>query len=162
MASFTINGVEYQSKLFDGQKQIHVMKRLLPAFSALAGVATSLKDLALTADEQEPDAQGAEAGPKLSMERLSIFLAPVTRELALLSDADVDFILHACLDVTERRNAIGVGWSKVRQNGVLLDQDDGKFATRLAIAWNVISDNFQDMFASFGIDLQGLMRQAGA
>lgn len=150
MADFTINGVAYQSKMIDGQKQIHVMKRLLPAFTALAGVATGLV---------RPELVGGEE-PAPDTERLAFVLAPVARELAALSDDDVDFVLNACLDVTSRRLAVGVGWAPVRQNGFVQDQADSRFVTRLSIAWNVIGENFADMFASFGIDVQSLMGRA--
>lgn len=136
-----IGDSEYESKLFDGGKQVFVMKRLLPAFGALAGVASALR---------------TEDGERPGFEQIAQALQPVTVALAKLDDDDVDYVLNACLEVTKRRVRVGAGWMPVMSNGAFPDEADKTFAARLQIAWHVISENFADMFASFGVDLPAL------
>ena len=153
MADFEIAGVSYQSRLMDGETQMLVMRRMLPTFTALIGLKDSIGDTVVTDDS------GAK---QFDMAALSTLVAPVSRELAALSDADTKFVLDACMDVTTRRLATGPGWAAVRQKSIIQDPDDAKFVTRLRIAWNVLIDNFRDMFASMGVDLNLLMGMRAA
>lgn len=167
MADFTIDGVPYKSGLFDGKRQIHVMKRLLPAFTALSGVAGEIGAIAfpppLAADAEaalsDEDRATVAAAHQVAMSHLALILAPVTERLAALSDADVDFILDNCYEVTERQAVNAETWTPLTKSG---DKADRKFATRLQVAWHVVGENFADMFASFGVDIQGLVSKAGA
>ena len=146
MADFQIGGVAYQSRLLDGGTQTAVLKRMLPVFAALMGCREDLLP-------PEP----GESLPDDLLERLM----PVARELASLADADVEFIIAAALDVTSRQAAGGgIGWAKVRQNGLVQDQNDAKFITRLTIAWHVLSENFAEMLSSFGLDAEAISKAA--
>lgn len=151
MADFLIAGVHYQSKTMDAETQIFVIKRLLPTFTALVG-AKPLLDAPLDGAE-EPAGEGEPDGAAPSLHDL---LMPVARELARISDADTAFILNACLDVTRRQAVNGVGWVGVRQRGIIQDQADAKFMTRLTIAYHVLAENCAEMLGSFGLDMARL------
>lgn len=167
MADFQIGGVAYQSKMMDGETQTLVLKRLLPAFTALIGAAPSLKSVATPAATPAPDSE-ASADPddadedESTANRTHDLLMPVARELAGLHDRDVQFIISACLAVTSRQAAGGgVGWAPVIQRGgIVQDQNDARFITRLTIAWRVLGENFGEMLASFGLDIEALTKVA--
>ena len=160
MADFQINGVDYQSKLMDGETQTFVLKRMLPAFTALIGATPKLNGAVVPkAEPVEGDDEAEEVED--TGNRMHDLLMPVARELAALTDKDVGFILNACLDVTSRRAAGGgIGWAAVRQKGMLQDQNDAKFKTRLTIAWHVLGENFGQMLASFGLDMTAIAAAA--
>lgn len=160
MADFDINGVSYQSRLMDGETQTLVLKRLLPTFTAMVGVAEQLSGLSapvvVADDEEEANVASAQR------ERMVNALAPVSEKLAALSDADTKFILDACLNVTSRQAGTGSGqrWVPVVQRGIVQDQNDTKFVTRLTIAYHVLSENFGDMLTSLGVDFLALKGMA--
>ncbi|WP_158810467.1 phage tail assembly chaperone [Beijerinckia sp. L45] len=152
MANFQIAGISYQSRVMDGETQTLVLKRLLPTFAALMGCQTSLKAAAALASV-EPGGDDEVVDP-LAAQRDA--LMPVARELASVSDADVKFVLNACLAVTKREVSTGVGWVDVVQRGQIQDQSDATFIGRLTIAWHVLGENFADMLKSLGVDLSDL------
>lgn len=154
MANFSINGTSYQSRLMDGETQTLVLKRLLPAFTALVGIAPDLGEAASATSAAEPS-DATESASK----RISGVLMPVIRELADLDGADVQFIMNACLDITKRQaSGGGVGWVDVRQRGLVQDRNDDSFKTRLTIVWHVLGENFGEMLASFGLDISALTK----
>lgn len=152
MAEFSIGGVAYQSRMMDGEVQTLVLKRLLPTFTTLVGCAPALRG----AEVAEPAGEEA-ATPAISPQDI---LLPVARELASLSDGDVQFILNACLQVTQRQVANAQGWVPVVQRGNVQHDADTKFATRLQIAWHVLAENFGEMLGSFGLDVDRLAQAA--
>ena len=163
MADFQIGGVAYQSRLMDGETQTLVLKRMLPAFTALVGAAPSLKIAAVPVEPVEGTETPAENDADDSTaSRAHDLLMPVARELAGLRDSDVNFIIMACLTVTSRQAAGGgVGWVPVIQRGgTVQDQNDARFITRLTIAWHVLGENFGEMLASFGLDIETLTKVA--
>ena len=85
-------------------------------------------------------------------------LAPVTERLARtvgeLPDADVDYILNACLDVTQIRQDTG-GFARLRVNGVVMFPLD--LTMLLGIAAHVLKDNLSGFFA----DLPSILNRAG-
>ena len=149
MAEFNIAGTDYSSKMLDGETQLLVMKRLLPTFTALVGA----KPLLDGGPAEGAGDDGVDPGEPLSVHDL---LMPVAREMAAIKDADVTYILNACMDVTRRRVKTGTGWVGVRQGGLIQDRDDAKFATRLAIAYHVLGENFGEVLGSFGLDVSKL------
>ena len=151
MADFAINGTAYQSQAMDGDVQVVVLKRLLPTVAALMGCNSALKAAGVAA---AAEAGGATDADPLVDKRDA--LMPVARELAALTDADVRFILDACMDVTKRQVATGVGWVGVKQRGMIQDQTDKQFKTRLTIAWHVLAENFEEILTSFGLDVKEL------
>ena len=79
-------------------------------------------------------------------------LAPVTE--GELPDADVDYILNACLDVTQIRQDTG-GFARLRVNGVIMFPLD--LTMLLGIAAHVLKDNLSGFFA----DLPSVLNRAG-
>lgn len=152
MADFEIAGVAYQSKMMDGEVQTLVLKRMLPAFTALITVAEKIRIPLSDDDDDGPD--------ETASERIARIAMPVAQRLADLKDEDVRFVMNACMDVTTRRVGTGTGWVGVRQGGAIQDKTDGRFITRVTIAWHVLSENFGDMLGSLGVDLAALKGMA--
>lgn len=158
MADFEIDGVAYKSRLIDGETQFSMFLRLLPVFTAVGQVIERVNGV--TRDAEDQPVQG-EPNQVSSFEQLAEAVMPVSRELAALKPADEKFIINACLDVTEWRDPSG-HWFPVRSNGRIGHSKNDRFVTRLHIAWAVVGENFAEMFAGFGVDLQGLMARAVA
>ena len=166
MADFTIDGTAYQSGLMNGEMHALVLKRLLPTLTAVAGVIEKLPQMAaalkgasatllVTSDEEE--------GVETPNARMARVMMPIAREIAAVKDDDLKFVLDACLDVTSRQHSVGVGWSRVRQKGgVIQDRADDAFLRRMTIAWHVLSENFGSVVGSMGVDVEGLKRAAGS
>lgn len=70
------------------------------------------------------------------------------------ADADVDYILNACLDVTQIRQDTG-GFARLRVNGVVMFPLD--LTMLLGIAAHVLKDNLSGFFA----DLPSVLNRAG-
>ncbi|MDR3488814.1 MAG: hypothetical protein P4M05_28415 [Bradyrhizobium sp.] len=157
MANFSVNGTAYQSRIMDGETQTLVLKRMLPVFAALMSCRGALKEAGLPAPDDDTSTEMTVADRAANSRDI---LMPVARELAALSDADVKFIVDACIDVTKRQLGTGVGWADVRQRGLIQDQSDNLFITRLTIAWHVVGENFAEMLKSFGVDVADLVKTA--
>lgn len=124
MADFEIDGHSYRSGQMPAKTQFHVLRRLAPVLS-------SLKDLS-----------GLTGG---NAETMAASLGPITEAIAKLSDADTEYVLDACLEVTERQQ--GAGWAKVQTKGARRPMfDDINFAVMLKIAMAVMQDNFSSFF----------------
>ena len=89
---FTIKDKTFDSGRLNAFQQLHVVRRLAPVTERLVALAGSAGD---------PEA----------------FLGPLARTVGELPDADVDYILNACLDVTQIRQDTG-GFARLRVNGV--------------------------------------------
>ncbi len=164
MADFEIDGVAYKSQVFDGQLQFKIMLRLMPAFTAVGQVIEDLNMLTALPQVQSPaEGEDPSAEYQMSIKRLAEIVMPVSRELATLKDRDVDFIVNACMDVTEWRLPTGQ-WRAVRDTTAQLVAHTGndRFIVRLKVTWAVIGENFSEMFAGFGVDLRGMMAKAVA
>ena len=79
---------------------------------------------------------------------------PLARTVGELPDADVDYILNACLDVTQIRQDTG-GFARLRVNGVVMFPLD--LTMLLGIAAHVLKDNLSGFFA----DLPSVLNRAG-
>ena len=91
---FTIKDKTFDSGRLNAFQQLHVVRRLAPVTERLVALAGSAGD---------PEA----------------FLGPLARTVGELPDADVDYILNACLDVTQIRQDTG-GFARLRVNGVVM------------------------------------------
>ena len=154
MAEFEIDGTAYKSRVFDGQLQMKIMLRLMPAFTAVGQMIEELNGFVGT--------DGEPAEP-LTIKRLSEIVMPVSRELADMKDKDIDFITNACMKVTEWRDPSGK-WFPVydTQSDLVAHTGNSRFIVRLKVTWAVIGENFSEMFAGFGVDLKGMMAKAVA
>jgi hypothetical protein len=104
----TINGIEYQIGKLGAFEQLHVGRKLAPL---LAHAIPALMQI------------GPDAAEKPGVDELIFSAAaiPMADVLARMSKEDVDYVLHECLAVCQRRQA--KGWARVFVNGVLMFQD---------------------------------------
>ena len=121
---FTIKDKTFDSGRLNAFQQLHVVRRLAPVTERLVALAGSAGD---------PEA----------------FLGPLARTVGELPDADVDYILNACLDVTQIRQDTG-GFGRAIADTVDLDM-------LLGIAAHVLKDNLSGFFA----DLPSVLNRAG-
>ena len=126
---FTIKDKTFDSGRLNAFQQLHVVRRLAPVTERLVALAGSAGD---------PEA----------------FLGPLARTVGELPDADVDYILNACLDVTQIRQDTG-GFARLRVNGVVMFPLD--LTMLLGIAAHVLKDNLSGFFA----DLPSVLNRAG-
>ena len=164
MAEFTIGGTRYKSRLLDGKKQIRILKRMLPTFTALCGVVEDLGAFGRAEDASEPGAEQSateNSRPQRSLRDVSQLLAPVMEKLAEVPDADVEYVGDLCMEVTQREARDAKGWVDVVVDGQIMNEFDGTFMNRMTIMWYVVGENFDSMLASLGVDLKDVMEKAG-
>ena len=118
---FTIKDKTFDSGRLNAFQQLHVVRRLATVTERLVALAGSAGD---------PEA----------------FLGPLARTVGELPDADVDYILNACLDVTQIRQDTG---------GLVMFPLD--LTMLLGIAAHVLKDNLSGFFA----DLPSVLNRAG-
>ena len=127
---FTIKDKTFDSGRLNAFQQLHVVRRLAPVTERLVALAGSAGD---------PEA----------------FLGPLARTVGELPDADVDYILNACLDVTQIRQDTG-GFARLRVNGVVMFPLD--LTMLLGIAAHVLKDNLSGFFADLPSVLRPVLR----
>ena len=74
-------------------------------------------------------------------------LGPIASVLASLPDADFEYVVNACLDVTELKQPDG-GFAPVRVKGVVMFPFD--LSTLIGIVWNVLKGNLSGFFGDLG------------
>lgn len=158
MAEFELNGTKYLSGHIDGTRLWHIARRLGPALTAI----TNLQPLiALVNSEAENSEFGAAPAdpdaPKMDLNTLMKAFRPVATELQQMSDTDVDYIINSCMDVTQRQVTVGQGWMRVRDRGVVNDENDNAMLSRLAITYYVLKDNFQEAFNFAGVSIAAIV-----
>lgn len=153
-----MSGLEYEHKgqtyrvgKLTAKQQFHVSRRLAPF---LANVMHGLDPKDLLAKAEQPEAQGAQA-KEGETEGLA-WLAPLAGTLADMPDEPLDYILNACLSVTERKQATG-GWAKVQVEGALMFEDID-MAGMLTLAFNVLKHNLSGFFDALPQGLPGVAR----
>jgi hypothetical protein len=109
MQTETINNIEYQIGKLGPFESFHVGRKLAPLLAK-----------AIPALAQIADASGSEK-PNMEMLLFSIAAVPIADVLCRMPKEDVDFVLHQCLAVCQRKQP--KGWAKVFTNGVLMFQD---------------------------------------
>lgn len=113
---FKVGTVAYKAREMDAFKQFHVARRL----GGLLGLVGSI--------------QQAAKGEKSAGE----LLGPLGDALATMEDEPLNYILYACLDVTEVKQN-GGGWAPLRSNGVIMYPLN--LASLLTVAAQVIKAN---------------------
>lgn len=137
----TIKDRTFSTGVMSAKKQFHVLRRLLPLMDGM-------KDILDSSALKKLFREGAERV------RISeIELAPLTEKLASLPDADFDYIMDACLDVTEMQQADG-GFAPVRKNGVVLFPLE--LAVVMAIVWHVLKENYASFFSDLSSAFPGM------
>lgn len=117
MADFQINGQTYRTSRLPVFTQFHIARRLAPVMAALAKAAAD------TGGALTPDA----------------VLEPMAEALASMKDADVDYVLNACLSVTSRLNN-STAYSPVKVGNAIMFDDIG-LPEMMQIAMQVVQDN---------------------
>lgn len=115
----TIKGKTYRAGRMDARRQFHVVRRLAPLLSGLTDLA------ALKSDPMAA-------------------LGPLAETIATMKDEDADYVLDACLEVTERQQAAG-GWAKVMRHGSLMFEDLD-MADMLRLAGAALVENLGGFF----------------
>jgi hypothetical protein len=91
---------------------------------------------------------------------LDAVMIPLAEAITSLKDEDVEYIINACLEVTERKQA-GGGWARLRSGGATM-YSDLSLPVMLQITYYVIKDNLLGFFGALPSDspLGALTRQA--
>ncbi|SBV95505.1 conserved hypothetical protein [uncultured delta proteobacterium] len=131
---FTIKNNVYRTCPLDAFNQLHIARRLTPCLGPLAGLASA--DIELIKDEKGKviDFKGD----------LGEIMTPLSNALSSLKDEDVEYILNACLAVTERKQA-GNTWARLRVGNATMF-DGITLPVMLQIAYHVIAENLTDFF----------------
>lgn len=156
----TINGRNFRTGTLNAFTQLHVSRRLaplLPKLTALidgvGGADDGLLRALLAGEEQ--------AAEKVSANDLNALLVPLAAAATVLPDADVEFIINACLDVTGVKQA-GGAYAPMRTNG--LPMFPVSAPEMLGIAFAALKENMTDFFTGLSSlsSLGGLMsRRSG-
>lgn len=131
---FTINKVVYRSGKLSAFTQLHIVRRLTPCIGKLAGLVGSEAKVVF-------DAEGNIAGFDGDMDAV---IMPLADAITTLADEDVEYILNACLAVTERKQP-GGAWARLRVGDASMF-DGLTLPVMLQIAWHVITENLTDFF----------------
>lgn len=132
MSEIEIKGLTYRVGKMDPRKQFHVARRLTPVLGAIMTHLPAAKTAA-NGEAETPEAPAMD-------DQLAV-LGPMATVVAAMPDADVDYILAACLAVCARQNPGGTGWSNIQAaNGALMFSDID-MPTMLQLVWVVIQDN---------------------
>lgn len=121
MQTVTVKEREYHIGKVNAMRQLHLVRRMAP-------ITGKLKELVDIYDANNP----------------STLLEPLGKAMALLPDADVDYIMHTCLEAVTIKQA-GGGFAPVFKGGVMMFDID--LATMLALAAHVIRGNLGSFFS---------------
>lgn len=131
---FTINKTVYRSGKLTAFTQLHIVRRLTPCMGKLVGlVGTGVK---ITYDDtgKVKDFDGD----------VEAAIMPLANAFTALADEDVEYILNACLAVTERKQP-GGSWARLRVGDATMF--DGLTLPMLVqIAYYVVRENLEDFF----------------
>ena len=141
----TIGKHNYRTGRLSAFQQLHIARRLTPCLGKLATLSGA--DVALVRDEA--------GNVKDFSGDFSVVIGPVTEAVTALTDADVEYICNACLDVVERKQS-GGGWAPVRGNGTTMYELH--LAEILQLASVVVREHLSDFFSDLpsGSPLEGL------
>lgn len=160
MHEFEFQGVKYRSAPLDGDVQLGILRRLLPAATAFGSNASNLVALLDAASKwrQEAGTPAEKAGDMFDLvERASVSVQGMAEQLARLSDDDVAYITNNCMNVTKRITKEGPAAVRTSQ-GVITNRDDKNVAVRLAIAWAVCR---ADLGATLSAFMNSVMPEHG-
>ena len=124
MNAFEVKGQRYQSSQMSAMVQLHVARRLAPVFSALG------------------EAFQKNAGD------FKAALPVVSAAISALSDSDVEYVINACLRVTQRSQGEGLPWANLTASNGIIMFPDIDMQQMLQIAGNVLTENFAPFFSA--------------
>jgi hypothetical protein len=132
----TLNGHKYVIGRLDAFEQLHVARRLAPMLSSLlAAFASAPAILSAKADGDE-DA--------FNLQVLELATGPLADSFAKMPQADVDYVVQACLAVCQRKQESGHAKVYARGGGMLFQ--DMQLDTLLGLVWFVIQENLSSFF----------------
>jgi hypothetical protein len=136
MREFRIGDHLYRARQMNARQQFHVARRLAPLVGQVAALS------------------GLLAGSQDSNALFDTMLMPFAQALSKVSDADCDYVLDACLSVTQRQSGANgsMVWSDVwnarAQRMQFEDIDD--VGSMIQIASEVLQDNLGNFFSTAG------------
>lgn len=129
-ADFSIAGIRYRASKLDAISQFHVVRRLAPVLGSL----------------QNADLSGAMSGTE---DGLTSILVPLSNAVAAMTDADTEYVLSTCLNVCQREQPGGLGWSPVWNAAAKRPQyDDINLPALLQIVAQVLRSSVGDFTAA--------------
>ena len=148
---FTINKTVYRSGKLDAFTQLHIVRRLTPCMGKLAGLAGNGVKLIRDDSGNFVDFEGD----------IEAAVMPLANALTALADEDVEYILNACLAVTERKQP-GGAWARLRVGDTTMF-DGLTLPMLIQIAYYVIMENLEDFFGELPSlsGLQGFLKAKG-
>lgn len=142
---FEVRGNRYRTLKLPAMSAFHLARKLgpvLPSIGNVVPVAGMLAEIRVGTDPVEISANDLEA--------IAAAAEPTLAALAAMSDADSEFVLNSCLAASERQSEQG-NWTRVMdQTGKHLMFKDLELPDMLAIAFNVLKDNFTRFFQGAG------------
>ena len=125
----------------DTFKQFHVARRILPVFAKIPEM------VGMSLDRLLADSEGVAKNIMGNLD--SIRLDVIADTLATLKDEDVNYVLNACCEAVEIKEAQGIGWARVMRDGVLMYQHVGP-QEMIGFMIHVIKDNLAGFFTGSG------------
>lgn len=133
MTEFEINGVQYRAQTMDARQQFHVARRIISMLVPPEGVA----------DKDKGDKDGIIAA-----------LDGFADKLSTLPDAQLDYVIDACLDIVSRKD--GGTWSPIRRAGAMMYDLD--LYTLGAIVYHVVRRQLGGFFASLPAPVRDMLK----
>lgn len=130
-----IGNYTYTVGKLDARKQFHIVRRLTPVISGLAGAAQGADIAAIRSGQVKLDQ-----------------IAPLAEAISRMSDEDADYVLFGLLGVVKRKMPQGTGWAPVSA-GPQMMFDDIDMSEMLHLAWEAVSFNLGGFFAALPSDL---------
>jgi hypothetical protein len=128
-----IKGHTYAIGKLNVFEQFHVARRLGPMLSEIVAAFMSAPNLFAGGGE---DAK--------ALEFLELATGPLANSLAKMSNADADYITHACLSVCQRKQAHGYAKVFVPGGGIMFQ--DIQLDTFLGLVFFVLQENLAGFF----------------
>lgn len=136
MIEFEIAGHGYRSASMPLRTQFHVTRRLAPVLGAIGPL---VKGIDFRALKDDPVAQVA-----LFDRVLEHVLPGIAETIAAMSDADSDYVINACLQACERRQAVG-GWARVMVGSAIMFADL-TLPAMMQITYRIMQDTIGPFF----------------
>lgn len=117
MSESRVGEHNYRIGKLSPRQQLHVFRRISPVIASAGGIA-SIQNLSAAA--------GASTEGGISADQVFAFagmLAPMLEILAKMPDAEIDYVIDACLGVCSREQDGGRGWAPVMHSGAMAFED---------------------------------------
>lgn len=130
----TFNGVTYVIGKMPVFEQMHVARRLAPMYS---GLIAAFADSPEIVQSDEPD--------DIKENKILVFASSHLAEaFAKMSNTDVDYVVHACLAVCQRKQERGFARIFIPGSGLIFNDID--LDAMIGLVWAVIEENLGSFF----------------